>query len=74
MLSTRAFNTLNFRLFLSYFKPEAFALVSELPHLSIMIPNVQKQNDVAIVLEFRGAFESIGFRTEFLNHSNVKLS
>ncbi|WGD34622.1 GTP cyclohydrolase I FolE [Olleya sp. YS] len=55
-------------------KPEGVAVVLEASHMCMQMRGVQKQNSVTTTSGFRGAFENIETRTEFLNLINSKLS
>lgn len=55
-------------------KPKGVAVVIEAQHMCMMMRGVQKQNSVTTTSGFRGQFEKIETRTEFLNliSSNLK--
>ncbi|RAJ12016.1 GTP cyclohydrolase I FolE [Olleya aquimaris] len=55
-------------------KPEGVAVVLEASHMCMQMRGVQKQSSVTTTSGFRGAFENIETRTEFLNLINSKLS
>ncbi|MEL0642777.1 GTP cyclohydrolase I FolE [Olleya sp. Ti.3.14] len=55
-------------------KPEGVAVVIEASHMCMQMLGVQKQNSVTTTSGFRGAFENIETRTEFLNLISSKLS
>jgi len=55
-------------------KPEGVAVVIEASHMCMMMRGVQKQNSRTTTSGFRGAFENIETRTEFLKLISEKLS
>ncbi|WP_299335202.1 GTP cyclohydrolase I FolE [uncultured Psychroserpens sp.] len=55
-------------------KPEGVAVVIEASHMCMMMRGVQKQNSTTTTSGFRGAFENIETRTEFLKLISEKLS
>jgi GTP cyclohydrolase I len=55
-------------------KPRGVAVVIEAAHMCMMMRGVQKQNSVTTTSGFRGAFENIETRTEFLKLISEKLS
>ena len=55
-------------------KPKGVAVVIEAAHMCMMMRGVQKQNSVTTTSGFRGAFENIETRTEFLKLISDKLS
>lgn len=55
-------------------KPEGVAVVIEASHMCMMMRGVQKQNSTTTTSGFRGAFEKIETRTEFLKLISEKLS
>ncbi|RZW44709.1 MAG: GTP cyclohydrolase I FolE, partial [Flavobacteriaceae bacterium] len=55
-------------------KPKGVAVVIEASHMCMMMRGVQKQNSVTTTSGFRGAFENIETRTEFLKLISEKLS
>lgn len=55
-------------------KPKGVAVVIEAAHMCMMMRGVQKQNSVTTTSGFRGAFQNIETRTEFLKLISEKLS
>ncbi|MCK8480679.1 GTP cyclohydrolase I FolE [Psychroserpens algicola] len=55
-------------------KPEGVAVVIEASHMCMMMRGVQKQNSTTTTSGFRGAFEKMETRTEFLKLISEKLS
>lgn len=55
-------------------KPKGVAVVIEASHMCMMMRGVQKQSSVTTTSGFRGAFENIETRTEFLKLISEKLS
>ena len=55
-------------------QPEGVAVVIEASHMCMMMRGVQKQNSVTTTSGFRGAFENIETRTEFLKLISSSLS
>lgn len=55
-------------------KPQGVAVVIEASHMCMMMRGVQKQNSVTTTSGFRGAFENIETRTEFLKLISSSLS
>ncbi|WP_299228025.1 GTP cyclohydrolase I FolE [uncultured Psychroserpens sp.] len=55
-------------------KPEGVAVVIEASHMCMMMRGVQKQNSTTTTSGFRGAFENMETRTEFLKLISEKLS
>ena len=55
-------------------KPEGVAVVIEATHMCMMMRGVQKQNSKTTTSGFRGAFQKIETRTEFLKLISEKLS
>lgn len=55
-------------------QPKGVAVVIEAAHMCMMMRGVQKQNSVTTTSGFRGAFENIETRTEFLKLISEKLS
>ncbi|MBT8287858.1 MAG: GTP cyclohydrolase I FolE [Flavobacteriaceae bacterium] len=55
-------------------KPKGVAVVIEAAHMCMMMRGVQKQNSVTTTSGFKGAFENIETRTEFLKLISEKLS
>ncbi len=54
-------------------KPQGVAVVIEAMHMCMMMRGVQKQNSVTTTSAFRGEFEKVETRTEFLNLIGRKL-
>jgi len=57
-----------------YIQPVGVAVVSEAFHMCMMMRGVQKQNSVTTTSGFKGAFQNIETRTEFLKLISEKLS
>ncbi len=55
-------------------QPEGVAVVIEASHMCMMMRGVQKQNSTTTTSGFRGAFENIETRTEFLKLISSNLS
>ena len=55
-------------------KPEGVAVVIEASHMCMMMRGVQKQNSTTTTSGFRGAFENIETRSEFLKLISSSLS
>ena len=55
-------------------KPQGVAVVIEASHMCMMMRGVQKQNSVTTTSGFRGQFEKIETRSEFLKLISEKLS
>lgn len=55
-------------------KPEGVAVVVEASHMCMMMRGVQKQNSTTTTSGFRGAFQNMETRTEFLKLISEKLS
>ncbi len=55
-------------------KPEGVAVVIEASHMCMMMRGVQKQNSTTTTSGFRGAFENMETRTEFLKLISSSLS
>ncbi|MBT8260129.1 MAG: GTP cyclohydrolase I FolE [Bacteroidia bacterium] len=55
-------------------KPKGVAVVIEAAHMCMMMRGVQKQNSVTTTSGFKGTFENIETRTEFLKLISEKLS
>lgn len=55
-------------------KPQGVAVVIEAAHMCMMMRGVQKQNSVTTTSGFRGAFQNMETRSEFLKLISEKLS
>lgn len=54
-------------------KPQGVAVVIEASHMCMMMRGVQKQNSVTTTSGFRGQFEKVETRSEFMNLISAKL-
>jgi GTP cyclohydrolase I len=54
-------------------QPLGVAIIIEARHMCMMMRGVQKQNSVTTTSAFKGAFENVETRTEFLNLVSAKL-